>query len=166
MEKEWKIKNQAVLDFREIAKDYHPVILRLLGNRGFKTSEEIKKFFEFDYDADIHNPFLFPQMEQAVKRIMAAKDKKEKVAIFGDYDADGVTASALLFETLKNLGFTEVITYIPDRQIEGYGMNQEALNFLQKEKVDLIITVDCGITNREEVKLAKDLGIDLSLIHI
>ncbi|MBU2028929.1 single-stranded-DNA-specific exonuclease RecJ [Patescibacteria group bacterium] len=161
MEKEWKIKHQETLDFKKIAGEYHPVILKLLGNRGFQNSEEIKKFFEFDYDTDIGNPFVFFEMEKAVKRIIIAKEGNEKVAIFGDYDADGVTASALLFETLSYLGFTQVITYIPDRQIEGYGMNKEALNFLQKEKVNLIITVDCGITNREEVALAKERGIDV-----
>ena len=161
MEKEWKIKNQVALDFGPIAGEYHPVILKLLGNRGFQTAEEIKKFFEFDYDTDIGNPFGFSEMEKAVARIVMAKEKNEKIAIFGDYDADGVTASALLFETLNYLGFKEVITYIPDRQIEGYGMNQEALNFLQKEKANLIITVDCGITNKEEVVLAKKLGMDV-----
>lgn len=161
MEKEWKIKNQEVLAFGEIAGEYHPVILKLLGNRGFKNSAEIKKFFDFDYDTDIGNPFLFKEMEKAVARIITAKEKNEKIAIFGDYDADGVTASALLFETLKNLGFKEVITYIPDRQIEGYGMNKEALNFLHKEKVELIITVDCGITNKEETALAQKLGMDV-----
>jgi len=161
MEKEWKIKNQEVLAFGEIAGEYHPVILKLLGNRGFKNSAEIKKFFDFDYDTDIGNPFLFKEMEKAVARIITAKEKNEKIAIFGDYDADGVTAAALLFETLNNLGFSEVITYIPDRQIEGYGMNKEALNFLQKSKVNLIITVDCGITNKEETALAQKLGMDV-----
>lgn len=161
MEKEWKIKNQEALAFGEIAGEYHPVILKLLGNRGFKNSAEIKKFFDFDYDTDIDNPFLFKEMERAVARIITAKEKNEKIAIFGDYDADGVTASALLFETLNNLGFAEVITYIPDRQIEGYGMNKEALNFLKKEKVNLIITVDCGITNKEETALAQKLGMDV-----
>jgi len=161
MEKEWKIKNQEALAFGEIAGEYHPVILKLLGNRGFKNSAEIKKFFDFDYDTDIGNPFLFKEMEKAVARIITAKEKNEKIAIFGDYDADGVTASALLFETLNNLGFSEVITYIPDRQIEGYGMNKEALNFLRKAKVNLIITVDCGITNKEETALAQKLGMDV-----
>ncbi len=161
MEKEWKIKNQEALDFGQIIGEYHPIILKLLGNRGFQNPAEIKKFFEFDYDRDISNPFLFAEMEKAVMRIILAKEKNEKIAIFGDYDADGVTASALLFETLENLGFKEIITYIPDRQIEGYGMNREALNFLQKEKVNLIVTVDCGITNKEEVILAKKLDMDV-----
>ncbi len=161
MEKEWKIKDQIVLNFEQISGEYHPVILKLLSNRGFQNLAEIKKFFEFDYDTDIGDPFVFSEMGKAVERIILAKEKNEKVAIFGDYDADGVTASALLFEVLSQLGFVQVITYIPDRQVEGYGMNKEALNFLQKEKINLIITVDCGITNKEETVLAKAMGIDV-----
>jgi single-stranded-DNA-specific exonuclease len=161
VQKNWNIKKETGEIGGESQNEFQPVVLRLLKNRGFKTVEEIKKFFDFDYGRDVHNPFLFSDMEKAVKRIMVAGEKKEKIAIFGDYDADGVTASALLFETLTDLGFSQVITYIPDRQIEGYGINAEALNFLQKEKVKLIITVDCGITNKDEAALARKLGMEI-----
>jgi len=104
-------------------------------------------------------------MEKAVTRIIKARGNPpaggEKVAIFGDYDADGVTSTALLFEVLEKFGFKGVEIYIPDRQLEGYGMNNEAVSYLHKVGVKLIITVDCGITNIEEVAHAKNLGIDV-----
>lgn len=161
MDKKWKIKfgpaDEALLsDF-----DCDSIVKKILFNRGLKNKEEIERFFDFSYNRDVLDPFLFHDMEKAVKRIIKAKEKKEKIAIFGDYDADGVTASALLFETLKNLGFLEVEIYIPDRQIEGYGMNPSAVEYLSGNKVNLIITVDCGITNAPEIELAKKLGMDV-----
>jgi len=165
MQRNWNVKKRkdsAGSEFKNNPPSYsESIILQLLASRGIVGNDEVEKFFKFDYDADIGNPFLFSQMEKAVNRIINAKEKNEKIAIFGDYDADGVTASALMFETFSQLGFTRVITYIPDRQIEGYGMNREALNFLKKEKVNLIVTVDCGITNKEETVLAQKLGIDI-----
>lgn len=164
MQRNWnikKIKSKTGIELKNNLSIDEPIILQLLANRGIIGSEKIEKFFNFDYDTDVHDPFLFLDMEKAVKRIIIAREKKEKIAIFGDYDADGVTAAALIFEILSQLGFSRVITYIPDRQIEGYGMNQEALSFLKKEKVDLIVTVDCGITNREEIALAQKLGMDV-----
>lgn len=143
-----------------LAGKYHPVVLRLLFNRGINQKKDIEKYFNADYETDVFDPFLFSDMEKAVERIARAKEKKEKIAIYGDYDADGVTATALLFETLEKLGFENVIVYIPDRQLEGYGMNMEAVEYLHKEKVDLIITVDCGITSQEEIEKAGKLKID------
>lgn len=144
----------------ELSGKYHPVVLQLLLNRGINQKEDIEKYFSADYETDVSNPFLFSDMEKAVARIAEAKERKEKIAIYGDYDADGVTATALLFETLEKLGFKNVIVYIPDRQLEGYGINMEAVEHLHKEKVDLIITVDCGITSREEIEKAGKLGMD------
>lgn len=151
-----KIKNKNASD---LSGKYHPVVLQLLFNRGINQKEDIEKYFNADYETDVFDPFLFSDMEKAVERIARAKEKKEKVAIYGDYDADGVTATALLFETLEKLGFENVIVYIPDRQLEGYGMNMEAIEYLHKEKVNLIITVDCGITSQEEIEKAGKLKI-------
>ncbi|MEK7598548.1 MAG: single-stranded-DNA-specific exonuclease RecJ [Patescibacteria group bacterium] len=170
MEKRWKIKNdfqsdREILDWQkamtEKGKNYSLVILQLLKNRGIRDEKEIDGFFSFDYEKDIPDPFLFEDMEKAVARIIEAQGKKEKIAVFGDYDADGVTATALVIQTLEELGFSGVIPYIPDRQIEGYGMNNEALDFLEKKGVRLVITVDCGITSIEEVVRAKKAGVDV-----
>jgi single-stranded-DNA-specific exonuclease len=102
-------------------------------------------------------------MDKAASRIMEARQKSERVAIFGDYDADGVTSSAVLYEALSDLGFCDVLCYIPDRQSEGYGMNLQAVNYLHEQGVNLIITVDCGITNHKEIELARSLGMDVIL---
>lgn len=139
---------------------YNPVILELLKNRGIVGENEIEKFLNPSY-GDLSDPLKIAAINKACERIILARDKKEKVAIFGDYDADGVTACAILYEALKDLGFKDVICYIPDRQLEGYGMNEKAVEYLRQEKVNLIITVDCGITGFKEVAKAKELGIDV-----
>lgn len=158
----WTIKHgNNKKDSGELLKKYHPVVLQLLFNRGIAKKEDIEKYFKADYETDVFNPFLFADMEKAVARIAEALEKKERIAIYGDYDADGVTATALLFETLEKLGFENIVVYIPDRQLEGYGMNMEAVEFLHQEKVNLIITVDCGITNYEEIEKAAKLKMDV-----
>ena len=158
MERIWSIKEKASKENAELEKKYHPLILELLANRGILEERDIENFFGSDYKTGIHDPFIFSDMEKAVERITLAKKNKEKIAIFGDYDADGVTATALLFEVLRKLGFSQVEIYIPDRQLEGYGMNPEAIKYLKGQEVELIITVDCGITNIAEVKIAAENG--------
>jgi single-stranded-DNA-specific exonuclease len=157
----WKIKEKINIENADLEKKYHPLVLQILARRGLASETEIENFFQPDYGTGVHDPFLFVGMEKAVRRIEEAREKKEKIAIFGDYDADGVTAAAILFETLEKLGFTDTEIYIPDRQLEGYGMNSEAINYLHSRGVKLIITLDCGITNIEEAALAKSLGIDV-----
>ncbi len=160
-EKNWKLKNAIGEVDIELKNSFHPIILRLLANRGISDSKKLESFFNLNYDGDVHDPYLFSDMGKAVERIVRAKKNQEKIAIFGDYDADGVTATALLYEALTNLGFQNIVAYIPDRQTEGYGMNEPAVEYLSKEGVKLIITVDCGITSIKEVEMAKQLGIDV-----
>ena len=161
MEKVWKVKNNIKTNWPEdITRKYHPVILRLLQNRGIISEEDIENFFEFSYE-NLTDPKGILGMDKAVSRIKEAKEKGEKIAIFGDYDADGVTATAIILETFLDLGITNIIHYIPDRQLEGYGMNEKAVDSLYREGVKLIITVDCGITNIWEVQKARELGMDV-----
>lgn len=160
MEKLWKIKNKVKYS-QELEKEYHPVVLELLAKRGLIKKEEIEKYFSFDYEKDLNDPLEIVGMKKAVERIILAKEKKERIAIFGDYDADGVSSSALIFETLTNLGFADILCYIPDRQLEGYGMNEMAIEYLAKQNIKLIVTVDCGITNYREVEAAKVFGMDV-----
>jgi single-stranded-DNA-specific exonuclease len=155
----WKIKEKIKSDKIDLPK-IHPVILNILSERGIDTAEKINNFFCPSYEKGLWDPFLFSDMKKAVKRIAEAKEKKELVAIFGDYDADGVTASAILKETLDSLEIESVV-YIPDRKLEGYGMNLSAVEELKKRNVKLIITVDCGITNYEEVEKANGYKIDV-----
>jgi len=158
---DWKIKenNGNFLDM--LLEKYGPIILQLLKSRGLETSEEIEKYFNFDYEKDLSDPFSITDMKKAVERISKAIETQENMAIFGDYDADGVSSSAVLFETLTNLGLQNISCYIPDRQLEGYGMNEKAVEYLNEKKITLIITVDCGITNITEVEKAKEMGIDV-----
>lgn len=158
--KKWKIKKIAESPDESLTEKFNPIILNLLAVRGIYKPEEIEKYFNTDYGA-LSDPFAITGMEKITGRIMEAKKKKEKIAVYGDYDADGVTAAGILFETLKNLGFPDVVCYIPDRQQEGYGMNENALDYLSKKNVKLIITVDCGITNCEEALAAGKMGIDV-----
>ena len=160
MKKIWHLKNKFPQNFSEKFPEYIPLVSQLLYNRGIVEKGQDGNFFNFDYDKDLHNPFLMKDMEKAVKRILKAIQKKEKIAIFGDYDADGITSSAILAKTLKILG-SEPEVYIPDRAKEGYGMNLKAIKYLKKQKINLIITVDCGISDFEEIALANQSGIEV-----
>jgi single-stranded-DNA-specific exonuclease len=161
MEKIWKIKDKKRNLNPGLAEKYHPIILELLAKRGIAEEDEIKKYFNFDYEKDLIDPFLFSGMKKATERISKAIKNKEVIAIFGDYDADGVTAAVVLYETLKDLGAEKIVCYIPDRQLEGYGMNEKAVEYLSEQKVNIIITVDCGITNVKEVDKARDMKMDV-----
>jgi len=135
-----------------------PVTALVLINRGIKNEVEAEQFLKSSL-FDLPSPYLMKDMEKAVDRIKNALVKEEKIAIFGDYDVDGVTSTALLFTFLNNLGIN-VTYYNPDRIKEGYGINIEAVKGLKTEGASLIISVDCGITAYEEVKEAKNLGVD------
>ncbi|MHB8919055.1 MAG: single-stranded-DNA-specific exonuclease RecJ, partial [Desulfocucumaceae bacterium] len=126
-----------------------PVLAGLLANRGISTVDEARLFLEGSLDA-IHDPFLMADMDKAVRRIRAALDNHEKILIYGDYDADGATATALLMRVLTGLG-GRVGYYVPNRMDEGYGIHLEALSRASREGYTLVVTVDCGISALEEV---------------
>lgn len=160
MTKRWQIAHRAPKDFLKKFPEYSPLVLQLLWNRRLTSQTQIDEFFNPDYQTDLHDPFLFSDMEKAVERILKAAENKEKVAVFGDYDADGVTATVLLVELFQKLGISGQV-YIPDRRKEGYGLNKEAVLWLAGKGVSLIVTCDCGVSNFEEVELAKQRGIDM-----
>jgi single-stranded-DNA-specific exonuclease len=155
----WEIKKTEIAG-PNLDRKFHPVILGLLANRNIRTEEEIESFFNFNYEKII-DPTEIPEIKKAVERIAQSKERKEKIAVYGDYDADGVTSTVLVYEALKELGFSDVTYYLPDRQLEGYGMNEKAVQYLADQNVKLIITVDCGITSFNEINKAKDLGMDV-----
>lgn len=148
------------LDHKNQFPEIHPVVLQLLYNRGTISQNAIDEFLSPDYGRDIHDPFLFKDMEKGVRRILEAALKKEKVLVYGDYDADGVCSTALMTETLKAVGINPDV-YIPFREKEGYGMNMEAVAFIIEKSIKLVITVDCGIANIDEVSELKKHGIDV-----
>jgi single-stranded-DNA-specific exonuclease len=155
----WKIKEKQKIGV-DGTLGISEIILDLLASRGISGKENIEEFLNPDYEKGVHDPFLFSGMHKIADRIAIARDKKEKVVIFGDYDADGVTSTTVLKGTLEDLGLT-VNVYIPDKKKEGYGMNLAAIEKFAKDGVSLVITVDCGITGIDEVKKAKELGIDV-----
>jgi single-stranded-DNA-specific exonuclease len=157
----WNIAPKAPEEFIKKFPEYHPLILQLLYNRGLKTQTAIDEFFNPDYEGDLHDPFLMLGMEKAVKRIFKAIKKKEKIAIFGDYDADGVCGTVILKTVLEALGAKEIDVFIPNRMLEGYGLNNEAVKKAASQGTNLIITVDCGSTDFGETKLANSLGMEV-----
>ena len=140
---------------------YPPLLRKLLENRGIKTAEEAEKFLQPDYEWDIHDPFLLPDMDKAVRRILEAIEKKEKIVIYSDYDADGIPGGVVLHDFFQKIGHDNFANYIPHRHLEGFGLNDEAIEKFKEDKVSLIITVDCGVADVAEVAKAKKQGIDV-----
>lgn len=136
-----------------------PLIVSLCYLRGMTTPEEIDRFLHPD-DQPLYDPYLLKGMKIAVERIKAAIADKEKILIYGDYDADGVTSTALMYKVLSRLG-AQLLYKIPDRFDEGYGLNKEALLAAKEAGVGLIVTVDTGISAYDEVEYGKELGLDI-----
>lgn len=135
-----------------------PFAALLLVSRGITEKKQAEAFFS--QDAFLCDPFSIKDMDKAVERINLAIEKNEKIAVYGDYDADGVTASSLLFLFLEMLG-ADVLCYIPDRESEGYGLNVKAVEALAADGVNLIVTVDNGISAIKEAERIKELGMEL-----
>lgn len=158
--KKWKVvpfnKNKAEM----LAESYSiPALLAALFTaRGIDTEERIAEFISEPCEFD--DPFMLLDMDKAVDRIIMAIENFERIAVYGDYDADGVTSTALLYTYLRSKE-ADVMYYIPSREGEGYGMNENAVEHLASLGVDLIITVDNGIASVKEVEKAKELGIDV-----
>ncbi|MBI5655139.1 single-stranded-DNA-specific exonuclease RecJ [Candidatus Uhrbacteria bacterium] len=161
----------------------HPIACRLLANRGLTEPDEIKRFLSPDWDMDVHDPFLFTQMSAAVERIFSALESGEKITVHGDYDADGVTGSAVLISTLREIEEQVrshvksqmsdvrsreldscVDSYIPHRDKEGYGLHPVTVDYLKERGTSLLITVDCGIASVAEIAKAKSLGMDVIVV--
>lgn len=137
---------------------YAPLLSMVLSSRGIRTPQEAHNYLSCA--CSLPDPYLMTDMAPAVQRLRIALEKNEKIAVFGDYDVDGITATCLLTDYLRRQGGL-VVPYIPGRLEEGYGLNELAIRQLLQEGVKLIVTVDCGITAIEEARLCKKLGIDL-----
>lgn len=141
------------------ALDLHPVISRLLVNRGVATPEEARIHLWGGLES-LHDPFMMAGMREAVDRIIKARARAEKIVIYGDYDVDGVTATALMLSFLRQTGF-DAGYYIPERLTEGYGLNTQALNSIKASGAGLVITVDNGVNAVDAVERAGALGLDV-----
>ncbi len=158
--KRWVISKPDKEKVRELTEKYGLLTFTavLLTIRGITEKEDMERFFsESD---ELSDPFLLKDMDKAVRRIKKAVTTGEKICIYGDYDCDGITATALLYSYLESV-FADVMYYIPDRNEEGYGMNKKAVDKLKQQGIELIVTVDNGISAIEEIAYANTLGIDV-----
>ncbi len=158
---EWTAKKPRV-DVSDLAirgKIIPAGIIEILAHRGFDTPEKVERFFAPSL-SDLHDPFLFRDMGKAVERIVRARQNKEKVMIHGDYDADGISATALMVIALRRIG-VEVFSYIPNRFFDGYGLARNGIDQAWKKNCRLLITVDCGITAHEQIDYAESNKINI-----
>lgn len=161
MNKKWEYYDSNEEQIKEISEknNISELLARILVNREITDEEQIKTFLNPTRD-DFYDPFLMPDMEKAVERILKAIKNKEKVIIYGDYDVDGITSITVLKKFLSERGL-ETGYYIPNRLKEGYGLNKEAIQEIIEQKYTLMITVDCGISGIEEIDICNKLGIDV-----
>ncbi|MEA2097502.1 MAG: single-stranded-DNA-specific exonuclease RecJ [Patescibacteria group bacterium] len=172
MQKHWLVNKKYSEKFAKEFPELSPIVLQLLWDREIKDQTLVDEFFNPDYEQDIHDPYLMKDMKNAVKRIFKALKNDEKITIYGDYDVDGITSSVVLVSALIELKsvisqikkfeaekFIDI--YIPDRELEGYGLNEKAVKEICKKKTNLIITVDCGISSSKSAEIVKELGMDI-----
>ncbi len=155
----WKLLPAAPAEHLARMASFPPLMVQLLYARGIAEPAQLEPFLAAD-ERLLGNPFLLPDMHQAVARVYRALLLGEEIAVFGDFDTDGIAATALLVQGLSALG-GRVIPYIPHRYEEGYGLNQAALESLQAQGVSLVITVDCGISDLAEVEQGQRMGLDI-----
>ena len=142
-------------------QQYSEILRELLEKRGITDEVEAERFLNPDYERDLGDPYLIPDMEKACERLYKAIKEEEKIMIFADYDADGITGAVVFKDFFKRVGFSNYRVYIPDRNAEGYGLNHEAIHTFAEDGVNLLITVDLGIKAKDEVDVAIGHGIDV-----
>ncbi len=158
MSEHWKLKTAASSDFLNFFPKTDQLLGQLLFNRGITSQEQVNSFLLADYKV-LHDPYLFSDMKRTVDRIFLAIEKQEILFIYGDYDADAVTANAVLQHAFNFLGH-KVQSYIPDRFSEGYGVNLEAIKKIKKQGASAVITVDCGTNSVEVAEWCRNNNLD------
>ena len=159
MNKKWQIYETNEEIINQISQKYklNKLLASIIINRNI-NEEDIEVFLN-PTRKNFHDPFLMPDMKIAVERIIKAINNKEKIIIYGDYDVDGITSITVLKSFLEDRGM-HIDSYIPNRLEEGYGLNKPAIDEIVKNKYDLMITVDCGISGIEEIEYANSLGLE------
>lgn len=160
MEKKWHYNRIDTFEVSELAKraGIPTLLARILLSRKIEDLSSVEKYLYPDINY-MHDPYLMKDMVEAVKRIILAMRNNEKIVIFGDYDVDGITATSILYIFLTSLNIC-VDFYIPERLEEGYGITNQAIDQICKKGVDLIVSVDCGISSSEQVRYTRELGVD------
>lgn len=159
--KRWRVREPELVLQKTLAASLNisTITSQLLINRGISDIQQAERFLSSTL-SDIRSPLGMKGMKEGVERVLKALHNKEKIAIYGDYDVDGITSTSILLMFLKSAG-ANVSYYIPERIAEGYGLNADAISRLAERGVTLLITVDCGISDHAELKLAKELGMDV-----
>ncbi|HEY4511775.1 MAG TPA: single-stranded-DNA-specific exonuclease RecJ [Candidatus Paceibacterota bacterium] len=157
----FSIREAIPKEAHEELASHSDIVRHLLFHRGITKKEEAEKFLRPNYDLHGHDPFAMKDMEKAVLRIEKAFSNNEKIAIFSDYDCDGIPAGVILHDFFKQIGYENFINYFPHRYEEGYGLNIPAIEEFKKEGVSLIITADCGTSDVLQVERANELGLDV-----
>lgn len=160
MQKRWNIliADEDKIKSLQQALNVHPVLCKILVQRGMETYDKAKNFFRPQL-TDLHSPWLMKDMEKAVERIISAINADEKILVFGDYDVDGTTSVAGMYQFLKKI-HSHLDFYIPHRYREGYGISKAGIDFANENGFSLIISLDCGIKSADLVAYAKEMGID------
>ena len=160
MNKKWEYYEKDEEAVKKVQEEFglSRLLSTIIVNKGLKTKQEIEVFLNPTRN-DFHDPYLMPDMQIAVDRIVQAIENQEKVIIYGDYDVDGITSITVLKQFLADRGL-KVDSYIPNRLDEGYGLNKAAIDKIVSEKYQLMITVDCGISGIEEIDYANSLGLE------
>ena len=162
MEKRWKITqvDKEKVDALHSSLHIHPVLCKLLVQRGLETYEHCRNFFRPQL-SDLHSPWLMKDMDKAVNRILVALGRKEKILVYGDYDVDGTTSVALMYQFLCSIYDHRLLNYyIPNRYQEGYGISQQGIEFARANEYSLVISLDCGVKSTDLIRYAQSLGID------
>jgi len=160
MAKVWKINPNYPDSLDEELHHFPKIIRQIAWNRGLHTKDALDCFMNPSYSNDVKDPLLFQDMKKVLERLEKARDAKEQVTIFADYDADGICGAAILSKAFERIGVI-FNAYLPHRQDEGYGLNRKAIENLASEGTKVLITIDCGISNADEIAYANDLGIDV-----
>lgn len=158
--KTYAVREEMDKETRQELREHSDIVAHLLHHRGIKTRGEAEAFLSPDYDKGIHDPFLMHDMDKAVARILEAIERGEKICVYSDYDADGIPGAVVLRDFFQKIGYKNFINYIPDRSEEGFGLNKGAIDKLAKDEVGLMITVDCGTNEVDNVAYAHALGIE------
>ncbi|RYG40340.1 MAG: single-stranded-DNA-specific exonuclease RecJ, partial [Chitinophagaceae bacterium] len=159
-QKRWTIRSEntaAAAALRE-ALNIHPILCRILSQRGIHNFDEARDFFRPQL-SQLHSPWLMKDMDKAVERVIQAITTEEKILVFGDYDVDGTTSVASMYSFLKKI-HNQLDFYIPHRYREGYGVSKAGIDFAKENGFTLIISLDCGIKSVELIRYAKELSID------
>lgn len=157
--KKWNVLPAPPTEFINSHPELPTAVAQLLWNRNLRTQEKIDEFLNPDYSQDIHDPYLFQDMEKATDIIFKSIENQENIIVHGDYDADGVCSAATIVTGLRKLGAKNVGVFIPHRETDGYGLNLRTIELLHSQKTNLIITCDCGVSNVAEIDLAKKYNI-------